>query len=184
MPNVIQQLHMDHVNIARLLDLMETELDNVASEKEPDYLMLEHALRYMTSYPDCVHHPIEDAVFDVLAEKLPEVQSLVIEVSREHRLLAQKSAQFYDTLKAVESEVVVSRTKFVAMGKDYIAMLRAHMSKEERGLLKRAEHSLNSEELEKIKLRVESTRDPLFSEARETEYQELYQYVLNQQSLN
>ena len=60
---VLAQLREDHRNMAILLALLERQAELIAGGEEPDYDLSHDVLRYMTSYPDAVHHPREDRIY-------------------------------------------------------------------------------------------------------------------------
>ena len=52
MSDVIAALTRDHANIAKLLELLESEILAIEVGKTPDYPLLQDIMRYMTHYPD------------------------------------------------------------------------------------------------------------------------------------
>ncbi len=57
MAHIIQQLQKDHLNVARLLDLLETQIGALHDGETPDYLLMLDVMCYMRHYPDLFHHP-------------------------------------------------------------------------------------------------------------------------------
>ena len=77
MQRIMQVLHEDHINVSRLLDVIDTSLERLTSGN-PDGLSLAYkAMRYMTAYPDIYHHPLEDIVFEALVRRSPDTTSVV-----------------------------------------------------------------------------------------------------------
>jgi len=74
MSNVIAALDSDHANIAKLLELIESEILAIEVGKTPDYPLLQDIMRYMTHYPDRYHHPKEDLIFAQLLKREPAVR--------------------------------------------------------------------------------------------------------------
>lgn len=180
MKNLIAQIHRDHVNMARLLKLIESEIEAMASEEPRNLEVLDDTLRYMINYADKIHHAKEDVIFRRLQEVAPDTRGLVDDILEEHKDLADKGAEFYDLVQAAEYGDFVLRDKIVAAGKDYVGTLYAHMSKEEDSLLKRAEQVLTDEDAEELGLDTGADKDPLFGEQVLKEYHNLYQYILHQ----
>jgi len=174
MPDVIEQIHNDHVSVAKILDLMEAEIERARDEQMPDLDLLQDAMRYMVNYPDLIHHPKEDAMFARLVNNEPEAADRVEALRQEHLELASLGSAFLDIVKAAESGEFVLRDEVVKRGSEYVEALRSHMDKEEGDLLKLARNALDDEDLEAIAAEYAQTRDPLMEDSLEKEYGALY----------
>lgn len=177
MPNLLEQIHQDHISISKVLDLIEKEVDKARNEEAPDLDLLEDAMRYMINYPDLIHHPKEDSMFERLVRNEPDVSKQVEALRQEHLALAQLSGAFLEIIKAAESGEFVLRDELVKRGTEYVEMLRAHMNTEEGDLLKRARGSLSETDLEEIDSEYSSVRDPLMEESLKQEYEALYRFL-------
>lgn len=180
MKSLIAQIHRDHVNIARLLKLVESEIDALVAEEPRNLEVLDDTLRYMINFGDKIHHVKEDLIFRRLKEAAPDMAVLIDDILREHEVLAEKGARFYDLIQAVEYGDFVLRDKIVAAGKDYVGTLYAHMSREEEDILKRAGEVLSEQDAIDLGLDSDKDEDPLFGAEVLKEYQVLYDYILDQ----
>lgn len=179
MPNLIDQLRRDHINMFRLLDAIEVELDRLTANEDPDLKVLEHSMRYMIDYPDVTHHPREDALFERLRARDPSTAGLVDEVIGEHQNLIRRGREFYEMICKAENVNAVERDAFITAGTEYVHLMRAHINTEEGSLITEAKAQLSAEDLAAAGAEVESKRDPLFGEWVDEEYQMLYEYVVN-----
>jgi hemerythrin-like domain-containing protein len=57
------ELREDHRNMAVVLDLLDEIVAIMGNGDDPDFELLDEIMRYMTVYPDAVHHPKEDVVY-------------------------------------------------------------------------------------------------------------------------
>lgn len=178
MSNLVEQIHHDHVNVAKILDLIEKEVDRARNEQMPNLDLLEDAMRYMINYSDLVHHPKEDAMFARLMDKEPDVADQVQVLREEHETLARLSADFLEIVKAAESGEFIRREEVIKRGVEYVETLRSHMDAEEVGLLKRARASLTADDLEEIDAAYASARDPLMEDSLKQEYAALYRSLI------
>ena len=178
MSNLVEQIHQDHVNASKVLDLLEKEVERARAEQMPDLELLEDAMRYMINYSDLVHHPKEDAMFNKLVQKEPDVADEVKVLREEHETLARLSGEFLEIVKAAEYSEFVLRDEVIKRGSEYVETLRSHMDAEEVGLLKRARASLDAEDLEEIDTAYASARDPLMEDSLKEEYTALYRSLL------
>ena len=85
MSEIMRQLRDDHRNVALMMDLLERQLDAVHRMERADFDLMHDVMRYMTRYPDQVHHPKEDLMFERmgadepgLARAIEDILSLVV----------------------------------------------------------------------------------------------------------
>ncbi len=185
MANVLDRIHKDHVHMARLLDLIDLETTKARNNDMPDFLMLEHVMRYMTNYLDQMHHNVEDAIFRRVSERDSKIEAVVDELMREHDTLKVVGERLYDVICAAQNSDFVRRDDFISLGTEYTQILRAHMGREEEDILKRARRVLTKKDYSQIEAEIDAIHDPLFGDVVESEYQQLYAYIMAQQeSLN
>jgi hemerythrin-like domain-containing protein len=178
MPNLVEQIHHDHINTARVLDLIEKEVERARREQMPDLDLLQDAMRYLTNYSDLVHHRMEDSMFARLVKKEPSAAGEVEVLKQEHEHLAKIGAAFLEIVKDAQSGEFISRDEVIKRGAEYVGALRSHMDAEEVGLLKRARASLSDADLEEIGAQYAATRDPLMEESLKDQYGTLYRSLL------
>lgn len=174
MSNLVEQIHQDHVNVSKVLDLIEQEVERARDEEMPDLELLQDAMRYMVNYSDLIHHPKEDSMFDRLVQKEPDVAKQVEVLRQEHQTLAELSGAFLEIVKAAESGEFILREEVIKRGTEYVEFLRSHMDAEEVDLLKRASASLSDQDLEEINAQYATVRDPLMEASLNQEYAALY----------
>ena len=71
MVGVVESLHQDHANLAKLLNAIERQIDALEAGGVPEYDIVQGALDYCLNYPDLCHHPKEDLVFKRLQARNP-----------------------------------------------------------------------------------------------------------------
>ena len=57
MTDIIDSLHEDHANLAKLLDALERQLGLFDQGETPDYDIVRGVVDYCLGYPDLYHHP-------------------------------------------------------------------------------------------------------------------------------
>jgi hemerythrin-like domain-containing protein len=174
---ILQGLHEDHINMARVAALVAAELVAIESGDKPDLALLDDIMAYVTAYPDAIHHPSEDIMFAQLKRAAPEAQREIDALLAEHDDLISTGRAFQRLVRAVEEEAVVRRADLLAMGRAYLDKLTAHMNKEEAGLFRLAADRLNSSDWETIGARVEAMEDPLFGPAVTADFRRLWQRI-------
>jgi len=72
-PDPLAVWHTEHVNFARLLDILKGQLAAFHRGESPNYALMGDILYYMRNFSDRVHHPREDVAYARLAERDPGI---------------------------------------------------------------------------------------------------------------
>ena len=179
MSQVIAALNSDHANVAKLLDLLESEILAIEVGKTPDYPLLRSIMQYITLYPDRYHHPKEDLIFAQLVKREPEVHADVEALLQEHVSLGTAGREFDCLLRTTDADSVNVREGLTTAGLSYIRALREHMLIEEEILFPIAMEVLTKEDWTLIDKKIGAAEDPLFGSAVPDEYLRLYQLIMD-----
>ncbi len=174
MSDVIAALNRDHANVAKLLELLESEILAIEVGKTPDYPLLQDIMRYMTHYPDRFHHPKEDLIFVQLLKREPGARDDVEDLLEEHISIGLAGQEFNKLLRKSAVDSVDVREQLGTSGFAYIRALREHMLKEETKLFALAKVIFTKEDWQVIDEEVDAIEDPLFGEMVADAYQRLY----------
>jgi hemerythrin-like domain-containing protein len=82
---ILERLHADHYRYEALLCILDRQLHIAVCQEIPDYRLLSQLFHYLTEQPGEWHHPVEDRLFDRLAEHHPESRELLEVLIEEHR---------------------------------------------------------------------------------------------------
>ncbi len=174
MSQVIAALERDHANIAKLLEILESEILAIEVGKTPDYPLMQDIMRYMAQHSDRFHHPKEDLIFAQLLKRDPGVRADVEDLIEEHIVIGLAGQESAGLLRASGVDSVAVREQLGTSGFDYIRALREHMLKEETRLFPLATVLLSKKEWQVIDEAVNAIDDPLFDEMTAGDYQRLY----------
>ena len=180
MSQVIAALERDHANIAKLLDILESEILAIQVGKTPDYPLMQDITRYMAQYSDRFHHPKEDLIFAQLLKRDPHGRADVEELIEEHVVIRLVGQEFTRFLHEPGVDSVDARKQLGTSGSAYIHALREHMLKEERKLFPLAREALTNTDWHVIDEAVKTIDDPLFDEMTADDYQRLYRLIAEQ----
>ncbi len=183
MSQVIAALERDHANIAKLLEILESEILAIEVGKTPDYALMQDIMRYMTQHSDRFHHPKEDLIFAQLLKRDPGVRADVEGLIEEHIVIGLAGQEFAGLLRRSGVDSVDVREQLGTSGIDYVRALREHMLREERKLFPLAMVVLTEKEWQVIDEAVSAIDDPLFDEMTADEYQRLYRLIIEQTKL-
>jgi len=171
MPKILDDLHDDHMNMARLYDLIGRELGVFTAGGLPDYELVQKILDYCLAYPDHCHHPKEDLVFAKLKARRPRVAEDIGDLQDEHRKLAALTRRFATALANVLEDEQLPRDWFIDLANDFLSFSRRHMQMEEVLFFPAARKHLTSADWALLEAAVERRIDP----ARDGEQAERYQ---------
>jgi hemerythrin-like domain-containing protein len=177
MPALLDQLHRDHTNYARLLNLLEIHLEKMVAGDRPDYLIMRDILKYMINYPDVLHHPIEERLFAELQKPEPRDAETINRLCHEHRIIADLAQRLEDHLHQASSGQVVTQDKILDTAREYIDTMRTHLTSEERDIFPLLEASLPQESWDRIARESEMATDPVFDSAVLDEYKRLFESI-------
>lgn len=162
MADIIETIHQDHVNLAKLLDAAERQLAVFDAGERPDYEIIQGIVEYCLDYPDLYHHPMEDSILRRLRARDPVAAKAVGDLEAEHKDLKTATRRFAAAVEDVLQETEVSRDSFDVMARDFIARYRAHMRKEEEVFLPAAARALSANDLTEVEAEMGRREDPLF----------------------
>lgn len=177
MSDVIAALERDHANIAKLLELLESEILAIEVGKTPDYPLMQDIMRYMTQYPDRFHHPKEELIFAQLLKREPGTRADVEEMLEEHSSIKLDGQKFDSLLCASAVDSVDVREQLGTIGFAYIHSMREHILKEERKLFALAKVIFTRKEWQAIDEEADAIDDPLFGTLIADKFQRLYRLI-------
>ncbi|MEX2353743.1 MAG: hemerythrin domain-containing protein, partial [Gammaproteobacteria bacterium] len=128
---VMDQLHKDHINYSKLLDLLDSYLEEQKAGSDKGYLEMYLIMNYMTRYPDIFHHPYEDIIFEEVIKLDDDFRDEIENLEAEHTKLYEMSRSLLDDLDAVVNEHIVEKSKIQQAAAEYSSALRSHMDMEE-----------------------------------------------------
>src|SRR5215510_472841 len=146
MVQIIDQLGRDHRNLRLLLDIVEEETNAYREGHTPDFDLLRLIAEYTLHYPDIVHHPKDNLIFERLIMRDPSTAEVVGDLIAEHRKLAELTRRFAGAIANVARDVELPREWFDALAREYLLANRLHMQLEEHHFLPRAMATLTEED--------------------------------------
>lgn len=174
---MLAELRQDHRNMARLLALLERQAQGIFDGAETELGLLVDVMRYMTGYPDAVHHPKEDKLYSELRAVRPDLAKGMSRVSDDHRMIADLGILLREMLEEAASGNMVPRKDLVANALRYVTMQREHMRWEESDMFRRIDRMVrDGHEVVEVST-ILGYRDPLFGAALEARFQSLYDAI-------
>ncbi len=161
MDDILKRLRDDHVRTAGLLRLIEQEIAAFQRGARPNYELVENIVDYVLTYPDLVHHPLEDLVLKRLLKKKPDIELTVGDLTMEHRRLSALTGRFHAALANILTDATLPRDWFVGVAREYVDYTRRHMQMEEVVFFPAAEGALDAADWKAVARAMPKTIDPL-----------------------
>ena len=158
----LQELHQDHVNLAKVLRLLEKQLADVQSGEHIDLEVLSEIVDYVQTYPDRVHHKREDIIFSVYLERSANSRDLMERLIEEHTLLLDKTRNLHVHIEQWRQDSPVPRGRMVSIIADYLLMQWDHLNLEESSVLDLLHQELTPDDWARIEATMPLSNDPLF----------------------
>lgn len=176
-PDDVNLLLAEHQRFAKLITLLEEQIAQFHRGDQPDYELLRDIFDYMTNYPDRFHHPKEDLVFARLAARKLGAKAHVIELQRQHRLIAASGTRFLANLEAALNGTILPRAAVEEPALEYINLYRTHMALEEEQLFPLARSILVAADWEDAHNAIGTGVDPVFVDRVEDRYRALHRQI-------
>lgn len=178
MRNVLEELHSEHANMARLLNMLENQIETFEARGSPDYELMSDIVLYFLDYPDQCHHPKEDIVAEKLIERAPDRAAALRGLAAQHEELATLTRKVAKIVHRVLDEAELPREQVIRTVKEFIASQRHHMAMEEQHFLPLAEEIFDQADLEALESDIFQKEDPLFGEKVEEHFAMLRDSIL------
>ena len=172
---LLAELRQDHRNMGRVLDLMDDIVTQMEAGKDPDFELFDEAMRYMTVYPDAVHHPKEDVVYEQLRVRRPDLSEGLESIPEDHADIARLGSLLRSEVDAIVAGAAVRREKMIEDTSAYVQRLRDHMGWEERDLFRRIDTMLEAEAASVNVAAFDHIKDPVFELEIEAGFRRLIQ---------
>ena len=178
-PGILTRLNEDHRRLARVLEAFEHQYRAFETDEGPDYDLLRDMLDYVQSFPDTIHHPTEDALFDYLVQNAPlsADERMVIDQNRaQHEKLVGATQALLQMIDHVFNDGIVDGMALKLAMSRYLSEQFRHMQFESKYLFPLAEARLSQQDWDALEDQIKQSRDPLF-DAYDEQYEVLRAYI-------
>lgn len=179
MAKVIQQLNKDHQNIGILLQVLAEELNIFAtSARRPDFRLMREIIEYLQDFMDEVHHPQEDALYQLIVQKQSEPQEFLLKLMRQHTEINKKNREFLIDIDQIYNDTLAPKNEMEANARAFIQLIRDHIDLEESEAFPLADQILNQSDWSQLEAMRQKTVDPLFGQEVDSEFERLRGHLI------
>ncbi|PIE00729.1 MAG: hypothetical protein CSA79_02515 [Thiothrix nivea] len=180
MHKIMAELHQDHIHLARLLKILTQQAALLSTDADPDLDLILDIVDYIQHYPDLVHHPRENMVYQALLNITEDGKEVIDQLLQEHEKLPTITAEFRHMLEEVINGGIISRSALQAKIRHFIDIENTHMNTEEFVLFPLIEEKMGMAEWQYLEENMPEKTDPLFGGKVVESYQNLYRSITQQ----
>lgn len=183
MSTIMSQLHLDHLNLSRLLEVLKDKLVCLREGERPDYQLILDVVTYIVDYADTYHHPLEDQIYDYATHQYPSSKQALLEVEAEHKQIRDNTREFQLLIESILMDSVVSMDVFNQRLEDFINQQYAHLNQEEGTVFPLLEKLMQDKDWLNLQVKLQTRNDPLFGDEVAEEYKRLYKSLIQQEAV-
>jgi hemerythrin-like domain-containing protein len=176
MTQLLEILREEHRDIEMLLLVLEHELNIFDRAGQPDYQVIRAVIDYFREYPDCCHHPKEDAIFAKLKSRDAQAAAKIGDLNSEHQNGTKRLDLVAGAVESVLGEREVLRQAVDDIIRDFIEKERRHMEFEERVFFPAAARALRPQDWAEINSRV--SKEQVRNRTNEEKFNSLRRQIL------
>lgn len=151
MKDAIEAWHAEHVQFNRLLGELKAQVDAFHAGGRPDYERMLEIIAWLRDFGDRLHHPREEAAFERLAQRCPELRLELARLRQEHQVIARAGEALATLLSAALDGALIQRAQIEIAAAMYLVYYGNHIAHEEEEILGRAAQALTPEDWAAVK---------------------------------
>lgn len=176
---VLTELHQDHVNLNKLLAVLQNKLERLKHGEMPNFILLADAVDYISNYADAYHHPREDQLYAHFRDvSEPELKDAIAQCEEDHKRLKQYSAELLEAVDCILNDAVVPMDQLVAKLELFLDHQIEHLNLEEGTIFPLLDDMTSDSQWQELEQKLPKMDDPLFGEQQKERYIALYTELL------
>lgn len=180
LPQVLRCLFDEHRHLKALLRALERKARQKGKLQAGDYYLLRDIAGYMHDYPDSVHHPTENLLFEILLRREPDRRQTVAGLRRDHQSVADETLRLLQLLdQAIEKPDPELERSVRQACLDFAKHQHRHMQFENQKLFPAAIEALSEADWKQIESHFAAVDDPLFGRVVGNSHRLLYEYLVH-----
>lgn len=175
-------LHQEHINIAKLLDMLRDNLATIRSEQPVRFSVLNDALTYLRDVSDTQHHPREDLIYDYFATYRCTDPSIVTTTLKDqHKQIVSSGEKLQEMVAMILMDAVIPLDRVAVALEQFIALQQRHLDYEESVIFPLLKQALTEDDWRHLEHNWVNMidADPLFGREVAERYQDLATQLLS-----
>lgn len=147
---MLNQLRLDHANMARMLHVLQLKQKTLAVGERPNFQLMREVVDYILAYMEGFAAPLERICVDRLETKAPEHLALMEEMTSDYLKLKPRLQQLSDNIDMILMDNVLPMDRFAEDLGDYLEAHRAYLRREREGLFPLIDQHFTQEDMQEL----------------------------------
>ncbi|HAA46022.1 MAG: hypothetical protein XD36_0389 [Halomonas sp. 54_146] len=148
---MLNQLRLDHANMARLLHVLQLKHKTLAQGERPNFQLMREVVDYILSYMDGFATPLERVCVERLQTQAPEHATLTEQMASDYRELKPRLQRLSNDIDMILMDNVLPMDRFAGDLKAYLEAHRAYLRNEREGLFPLIDEHFSQEDMEELR---------------------------------
>lgn len=163
MSDIVKLWHAEHAKFLRLLDHLDDRITRVSQGEDEHIDLIIGLVDYLHHYGERAHHRREDVAFAKMAQLDDEFTAMVDSLHREHAEIIKAGHLLLDQLGSLRGNVAITRDALEANTRRFIALQRAHLTREEVDIIPTIDKRFGEADWEAVRGEISRTVDTQLS---------------------
>ena len=172
--SVVSELHQDHINLSKLLSLLEKSLAKMKSGDHPNFTLMADVVGYISTYAEQQHHPREDRMYTYFKGRDSSLDDVMQACESAHETLKGAGRAVLEIIDEILNDAVIPMNLFIEKLETFVANEKAHIDFEETQVFPLLNKLASENDWQQLQQALPTPTDPLFGEHCAAEYVELY----------
>lgn len=148
---MLNQLRLDHANMARLLHVLQLKHKTLDQGERPNFQLMREVVDYILSYMDGFATPLERVCVERLQTQAPEHSAVTEKMADEYRELKPRLQRLSNDIDMILMDNVLPMDRFADDLKAYLEAHRAYLRHEREGLFPLIDEHFSQEDMEELR---------------------------------
>lgn len=172
---ILSILHRDHINMSKLLSLIEKNIELIKQGNTADLKLMAEAIEYIGHYADLYHHPLEDVLYSYFKGKSQELTLLINRCEKEHQDLKVCTEKVLSPLSVSLLDGMLPMQQIIEKLEAFLLQEKQHINFEEGQIFPKIEALASDKDWEQLAKESWLKTDAMFQKFDSNHYAELYQ---------
>lgn len=146
--NIVSAIKGEHKYTLMMISVLKEQLSEYDIGKTPDYNLMYDVMTYMADFPKKFNQPLKVKLISAVINKSPENSQELENLLAEKRQIADFNKQVVMALKSIiKSHSILKEEELKIFAKNYVELIEAHISIEQKVLFIRIDTLLSKEEI-------------------------------------
>jgi len=180
LPKVLRCLFEEHRHLAALMRALERKARQDGRLKVGDYYLMRDIVAYMHEYPDHVHHPTENRLFEKLLLREPFRKKALKCLRNDHEAVINETQNLLQLLDDAIGDMTEDREQAARLACEaFVTHQQEHMQFENQKLFPAAIGALSNTDWKQLEAHFAAAADPLFGRVVASRHRLLYEYLVD-----